>query len=113
MCIIVITAPVLQNSKRVKRRKDQLRVQITRVLELAAEHSCFKDNPVCINENGSLGMVFVDFVESVRWVWPLVISVYRMMCVVLEHSWRVRVTEILLLHSKSYGCTSVASLPTS
>ena len=65
LCVRFITDAV-QNSKRVKRRKDQLRVQITRVLELAAEHGCFKDNPICINENGSLGVVFVDYIESVR-----------------------------------------------
>lgn len=41
-------------------------MQITRVLELAAENGCFKDNPVCIAENGSLGVIFLDFVESVR-----------------------------------------------
>ena len=58
----------IQNSKRVRRRKDQLRVQITRVLELAAENGCFKDNALCITENGSLGLIFLDFVESVKCV---------------------------------------------
>ena len=41
-------------------------MQITRVLELAAEQGCFRDNPVCVNEDGSLAVVFVDFIESVR-----------------------------------------------
>ncbi|XP_065885600.1 protein furry homolog isoform X2 [Dysidea avara] len=55
-----------ENSKRVKRRKDLLRVQITTVLELTAEHGCFRESSLCVTEDGSLSPIFLDFIESVR-----------------------------------------------
>ena len=58
----------LEQRKDVKRRRrrEALKIQITRVFSLAAEHGCFQHSHVACTEHGQLSPVLLDFIEGIK-----------------------------------------------
>ena len=58
----------LEQRKDVKRRRrrEALKIQITRVFSLAAEHGCFQHSHVARTEHGQLSSVLLDFIEGIK-----------------------------------------------
>ncbi|CAI8040481.1 Protein furry homolog [Geodia barretti] len=58
----------LEQRKDVKRRRrrEALKIQITRVFSLAAEHGCFQHSHVARTEHGQLSPVLLDFIEGIK-----------------------------------------------
>ena len=57
--------------KSLRRFRENLRVRLTRVFELAACHGCFAGSPTARVENGRLAPEFEEFIDSVRSVQGL------------------------------------------
>ena len=58
----------LEQRKDVKRRRrrEALKIQITRVFSLAAEHGCFQHSHVARTEHGQLSPVLLDFIVGIK-----------------------------------------------
>ena len=60
------TLSFLHSQTRKRRRREILRVQVTRVFALTAEHGCFRLSPMARTEKGELSSVFVEFIEGIK-----------------------------------------------
>ena len=49
-----------------KRRRDVLKIQITRVLALAAEHGCFHHSQMARTERGEISPVLLEFIDGIK-----------------------------------------------
>jgi hypothetical protein len=58
----------LEQRKDVKRRRrrEALKIQITRVFALAAEHGCFQHSHMARTEHGEISPVLLDFIEGIK-----------------------------------------------
>ncbi len=67
---------LLPSQKNIKKKKqrEQLRIQITRVFALTAEHGCFRQSPMTRTDKGEVSPVFLEFIEGIRYRISRVIS---------------------------------------
>lgn len=49
-----------------RRRREALKIQITRIFSLAAEHGCLQHSHIARTEHGHLSPVILDFIDSIR-----------------------------------------------
>jgi len=49
-----------------KGRRDVLKIQITRVLALAAEHGCFHHSQMARTERGEISPVLLEFIDGIK-----------------------------------------------
>ena len=58
----------LEQRKDVKRRRrrDMLKIQVTRMLALAAEHGCFRLSIMARTEHGRISPLLLDFIEGIK-----------------------------------------------
>lgn len=55
-----------QKNLKKKKQRDALRVQITRVFALTAEHGCFRQSPMTRTDKGEVSPVFLEFIEGIK-----------------------------------------------
>ncbi len=60
---------LLQKNVKKKKQRDQLRVQITRVFALTAEHGCFRQSPMTRTDKGEVSPIFLEFIEGIRYMY--------------------------------------------
>ncbi len=61
-------SPPLQKNVKKKKQRDQLRVQITRVFALTAEHGCFRQSPMTRTDKGEVSPIFLEFIDGIRYM---------------------------------------------
>ena len=51
-----------------RRRREALKIQITRVLGLAARHGCFQHSHMARTEQGEIAPTIMEFIENIKLV---------------------------------------------